>query len=279
MSAFGKTLFGGSRFVRWSLTPFLVVTALLMPLAGQKPETIGILILIGLEVVLVALLAGLWLPTALGRWCFRLVTAVVFSACLAFMIAVFSTVCRRKDVHWLYEGVPSFLLIGIPCLWYTFCYTLTGRFTFRPEVSPEQQAAGNAAQRPALNASLLQPDWHFYEHHLRRPAPAALRALYADEKLITSTLLEYSDECSINTFEPLNESSLYEAAGGTAPPVVVIATTDFGDPIYLKPGSTESDAVYVTYHDGGDTEVLADSVAGFVDRLKQANTAIALRLG
>ena len=241
-----------------------------MPLAGQKPETFGILILIGLEVVLVALLAGLWLPAALGRWCFRLVTAVVFSACLAFMIAVFSTVFRSKDVHWFYEGVPSFLLIGIPCLWYTFCYTLTGRFTFRPEISPEQQAAENAAQRRALNASLLQPNWHFYEHHLRRPAPAALRALYADEKLITSTLLEYSDECSINTFEPLNESSLNEGAEDTAPPVVAIATTDFGDPIYLKPGPTESDAVYVTYHDGGDTEVLADSVSGFVDRLKHA---------
>ena len=126
-----------------------------------------------------------------------------------------------------------------------------------------------------MNASLLQPNWHFYEHHLRRPAPAALRALYADEKLITSTLLEYSDECSINTFEPLNESSLNEGAEDTAPPVVAIATTDFGDPIYLKPGPTESDAVYVTYHDGGDTEVLADSVSGFVDRLKQANKAIA----
>ncbi len=279
MSAFGKTLFGGSRFVRWSLTPFLVVTALLMPLAVQKPETIGILILIGLEVVLVALLAGLWLPEALGRWCFRLVTAVVFSACLAFMIALFSTVCRRKDVNWLHEGVPSFLLIGIPCLWYTFCYTLTGRFTLRREVSPEQQAAEHAAQRQASNASLPQPNWHFYEQHLQRPAPAALRALYANEKLITSTLLEYSDKCSINTFEPLNEGSLFKGVEDTAPPVVVFATTDFGDPIYLKPGPTESDAVYVTYHDGGDTEVLADSVSEFVDRLKQANKTIAQRLG
>ena len=277
MSTFGKTVFGGSRFVRWSLTPFLMLTALLMPLASQKTETSGMLILIGLEVVLVALLAGLWLPATLGRWCFRLVTAVVFSACLAFMIAGFyisrqsSTTRRRVDKESPYKGVPAFVFIGLPCLW----YTLKGRFSLCPEVSQEELVAEQAAKRQAVEASLLQPDWSFYEHHLQRSAPADLRALYADEKLITSMLLNYSDECSINTFESLNESSLYEGAEDTAPPVVVFATTDFGDPIYLKPGPTESDAVYVTYHDGGDTEVLADSVAGFVDRLKQANKTIA----
>ncbi|MCX6850242.1 MAG: SMI1/KNR4 family protein [Verrucomicrobia bacterium] len=277
MSTFGNTLFGGSRFIRWTLTPFLILTALLMPLAGQKAEISGVLILIGLEVVLVALLAGLWLPAAFGRWCFRLVTAAVFSACLAFMISGFyvskqsSTAARRVNKQSPYEGLPAFLFIGLPCLW----YTLTGRFSLRPEASQEQSAAEHAAQRQALNASLLQPDWSFYEHYLQRQAPAELRAMYADEELITSTLLEYSNECSINTFEPLNESSLYEGAEDTEPPVVVFATTDFGDPIYLKPGPTESDAVYVTYHDDGDTEVLADSVSDFVNRLKQAKRAIA----
>lgn len=276
MSTFGNTLFGGSRFIRWTLTPFLILTALLMPLAGQKAEISGVLILIGLEVVLVALLAGLWLPAAFGRWCFRLVTAAVFSACLAFMISGFyvskqsSTAARRANKQSPYEGLPAFLFIGLPCLW----YTLTGRFSLRPEAPQEQSGAKHAAQRQALNASLLQPDWSFYKHYLQRPAPAALRTLYADENLITAMLVEYSDTCTINTFEPLNESSLYEGAEDTSLPVVVIATTSFGDPIYLKPGPAESDAVYVTYHDGGDTEVLADSVSGFVYRLKQANKAI-----
>jgi hypothetical protein len=233
-------------------------------------------VLISMEVVFVALLAGFWLPAKIAHWCFRLVTGVVFISCLAIAIDAFSSTQQQKASHRSnkrspYSSLPPLVLIGLPCLW----YTLKGRFSLRPEASQEELAAEHAAQRQALNASLLQPNWHFYEHHLRRPAPAALRALYADENLITSTLLEYSDECSINTFEPLNESSHYEGAEDTAPPVVVFATTDFGDPIYLKPGTTESNAVYVTHHDGGDTEVLADSVSDFVDRLKLANKTIA----
>jgi len=229
-------------------------------------------VLISMEVVFVALLAGFWLPAKIAHWCFRLVTGVVFISCLAIAIDSFSstqqpTAGRRSKKQSPYGSLPPLVLIGLPCLW----YTLKGRFSLRPEVSQEELAA----ERQAVEASLLQPDWSFYEHHLQRAAPAELRALYADEKLITSTLLEYSDECSINTFEPLNESSLYAGAEDTAPAVVVFATTDFGDPIYLKPGTAESDAVYVTYHDGGDTEVLADSVAGFVERLKQANKTIA----
>ena len=138
----------------------------------------------------------------------------------------------------------------------------------------EQLEAEQGAKRQSFEAALQQPNWSFYEHHLQRPAPASLRALYADEKLITSTPLNYSDDCCVNTFEPLNENSLYEGAEDASLPVVIIATTSFGDPIYLKPGPTESDAVYVTYHDGGDTEILADSVSGFVYRLKQVNKAI-----
>ena len=230
-----------------------------------------------MEFLLALLLAALWLPARHGRRIFRVLTALMFLACATILFADFlSHESQSASNGWKKHSSPfhslhALVIIGLPCLW----YTLTGRFSFRPEVSQEELAAEYAAKREAFNASLRQPDWHFYERHLQRDVPPALRALYADEKLITSTLLNYSDECSINTFEPLNESSLYEGVEDTAPPVVVIATTDFGDPIYLKPGPSESDAVYVTYHDGGDTEVLADSVAGFVDRLKQANKAMA----
>lgn len=41
--------------------------------------------------------------------------------------------------------------------------------------------------------------------------------------------------------------------------------------IYLRPGSGEADTVYITYHDGGDTEVFAESVAAMVEKLRNAN--------
>ena len=49
--------------------------------------------------------------------------------------------------------------------------------------------------------------------------------------------------------------------------VVPIATTDFGDLVYLRPGPAEGDEVCVTYHDG-DTEILADSVEAMAAALR-----------
>jgi hypothetical protein len=37
---------------------------------------------------------------------------------------------------------------------------------------------------------------------------------------------------------------------------------------YLRPGSTERDAVYILYHDGSDTEELAADVSVFVARIR-----------
>jgi hypothetical protein len=52
---------------------------------------------------------------------------------------------------------------------------------------------------------------------------------------------------------------------------VVIATTDFGDSVHVRPGPAEPDAVYVTHHDGGDTEVFAASVAELVQAFRQTD--------
>lgn len=273
MSEFGNTLFGGSRFVRWSLTPVILFFALWMPTMTHQMAPTGMPILIGMEIAFVAMLAGFWLPAKIGRWCFRVLTALVFLACTIFVVDAFSSTKKpasafqRASRQSPYRSLPALLFIGFPCLW----FTLTGRFSIKPQVPPEQLAAEAAAQRKAFEASLLQPDWSFYERHLQRPAPDALKSLYADEKLITSSLLDYSDHCSVNTFEPLNEQNLIDAPEAFDFPIMPIATNDYGDPIYLKPGSSEADAVYVTWHDGGDTEVLADSVATFAKRLRRAN--------
>lgn len=270
MSEFGNTLFGGSRFIRWSLTPVILFFALWLPTMTHKMAPTGMPIFIGMEIVFVAMLAGFWLPVKIGQMCFRIVAAIVFLAFTAAVIDAFSSAKpsstrRRIDQPSPYSLLIGLVLVGLPCL----RFALTGGFSLRPEPSEEELASA----RRAFEETLLEPDWDFYERHLQRPVPQALRALYADEKLITSSLLDYSDECSINSFEPLKEDCLIEAPGVIEVPIVPIASNGFGDPIYLKPGTSETDAVYVTYHDGDDTESLADSVAAFVERLKQANMA------
>jgi hypothetical protein len=43
--------------------------------------------------------------------------------------------------------------------------------------------------------------------------------------------------------------------------------------VYLRSGPSEADGVHITYHDGGDTEIFADSVAEMLDVLRQRNRA------
>jgi hypothetical protein len=130
-----------------------------------------------------------------------------------------------------------------------------------------------AADRRAYEERILCPDWEFYERHLQRPAPLALRELYADRALITAQGLNYTDADQISTFEALDERRLLDTRRWLGFDAVPIATSDFGDPIYLRPGPSEPDTVYITYHDGGDTEPFAESVAAMVESLRVANRA------
>ena len=100
--------------------------------------------------------------------------------------------------------------------------------------------------------------------------PSALRELYADHALITRRDLPWSDDQTISAFEPLDEEAIQEATLALGFDAVPIATTDFGDVVYLRPGAAERDAVYVTYHDGGDTEVFAESIEAMKAALQRA---------
>src|SRR5262245_26897060 len=130
------------------------------------------------------------------------------------------------------------------------------------------------ADRRAYEDRILRPDWAFYERHLQRPAPQALRQLYADRELVKAQGLQYNDAHCISTFEPLDEPGLLDTKPWLGFDAVAIATTDFGDPIYLRPGAAESDTVYTTHHDGGDTEIFAESVASMLERLRNANRTV-----
>lgn len=103
--------------------------------------------------------------------------------------------------------------------------------------------------------------------------PSALRELHADHTLITRRDLRLSDDQTISAFEPLDEEAIVEATRALGFDAVPIATTDFGDMIYLRPGAAEDDVVYVTYHDGGDTEVFAESVQAMKAALQRAASA------
>ncbi len=268
MNAFGQTLFGGSRFIRWALTPFVLLFAVVMPLLIEEWTLTRIAVMGSVELVCLALLAGFWLPPRFGRWAFRVVAALVFLAYAAYVVDEFFfsharfAISGRRSQPSPFNALLGFIIIGLPSLW----YAVRGRFTLREEPSPEQLAAA----RRAYEERLRRPDWKFYERHLQRRAPAALRELYAERDLVTASDLAYSDTCVISTFEPLDEQGLVDAREQVGHEVVPFAVSDCGDPIYLRPGAAERDTVYITYHDGGDTEVLAESVAALLQRLRQA---------
>jgi len=68
---------------------------------------------------------------------------------------------------------------------------------FRRHNPPEKIAA----ERRAFEGRIASPDWAFYERHLQRPAPAALRELYADHSLVCAEGCDYDEKHYISTFE------------------------------------------------------------------------------
>ena len=128
-----------------------------------------------------------------------------------------------------------------------------------------------AADRLAYENRILHPDWDFYERHLQRPVPEALRELYSDHSLVVAQDLDCGEDEYISSFAPLDEQGLIETRPWLSFEAVSIATSDFGDPIYLRPGPSEPNAVYITCHDGGGTEQIAADVDAFLKRLRKYN--------
>ena len=125
-----------------------------------------------------------------------------------------------------------------------------------------------------LRARLLHPDWTFYERHLQRPAPTALRELYSDMALITACASYRGKRQGISSFEPLNEGCLLDTREEIGYDIVPFATSGCGDSIYLRPGANEPDTVYIAYHDDpGNVEVFADSVAVLLEKAREVNRA------
>ena len=132
VSGFGETLFGGGPFIRWTLTPFLVLFVALMPLLIPSYTPLAIVVMIGMELACLALLAGFWLPRHFGRWAFRILAGTVFLAYVGYFIqeAFLSNkpfLDNRPGASPL-KALVGLFCIGLPSFW----YALFGRFTVRP---------------------------------------------------------------------------------------------------------------------------------------------------
>jgi hypothetical protein len=156
------------------------------------------------------------------------------------------------------------IFVGLPLLIVGVTDRVAGALRHRHR-SPETRGA----QRQAFEQRILQPDWRCVERHLQRPVPQKLRELYANSSLITAQDVPYAVTQTISTFEPLDERAISTTKSRLGFEAVIIATTDFGDSVYLPPGSDTPDIVYITYHDGGDTDVFAKTIAAMVETLTQ----------
>ena len=162
---------------------------------------------------------------------------------------------------------PVLCIVVLVALAVGFCW-LNDRFMdvmWRWRNPPEKQAA----EQRAHEARITNPDWAFYERHLQRPAPASLRELYSDQRLLLSCGIDFDESHRISSFQPLDPAGLVETRDLLGFDVVPFADSE-GDLIYLRPGPTEKNAVYILYHDGSDTEELAADVSLFVGKVRQA---------
>lgn len=157
MSGFGETLFGGSPFVRWALTPFLALFAVLMPLLIRNWTPLAIAVMIGIEVVCLALLAGFWLPPSLGHVAHRIVAGTVFLFyCVYF---VHESLVAKKPFFDDHPGssplkaLAGLFFIGLPGLW----YALVGRFTLRAPTLESRLGQIGGTMVPRLDPAMIPP--------------------------------------------------------------------------------------------------------------------------
>jgi hypothetical protein len=241
-----------------------------MPLLLEGWTPARIALIAGMELICFALLAGFWAPPQFGRWAFRLVAAMVFLAYSAYLIHEFffsnRSFSNSSNGASPMGALLGFIVIGIPSLW----YALKGRFSLSASASPEQLAA----ERAAYEEAVLHPNWAFYEQHLQRKVPEALREVYANRALLLAEV-EWGSGHGLSAFQPLNEENLQTCREHMGFDAIALATSDCGDPIYLRPGAHEPNMVYITYHDGdGKEEVFADSVDDLIRKLRPAQRRV-----
>jgi hypothetical protein len=151
MSRFGKTLFGGGRFIFWSLAPVLAFCAVVVPFLVASWTVVTFLVISLIEALLLTLILGLFDPRRF-KWATRCVTGIVF--CLFLVYAVDEIFADFKGSGGsgssALKAVTGLIAVGLPCLW----YTLLGRFSRKAEDKTGDGGPGPSDKLDAIDLDL-----------------------------------------------------------------------------------------------------------------------------
>ena len=144
-----------------------------------------------------------------------------------------------------------------------FLIEVCGDFIYKMRNPPEKIQA----EMEKYNNRLLNPDWDFYSSHLLRKVPEDLIIFFENQELLEKGFLIENEDVYIDGwFCPIDEEGSKEASW-IEKNVVPFASCN-GDPIYLKPGLKLDNSVYITYHDGGDIELLYKDIKQFIEEVR-----------
>ena len=158
MSQFGNTLFHASPFIRWALSPFLLAFACLFPwlLLAKDREATTIVLVVGLEILALAVLLGLWAPFRIGHVAVRLACLLVFLGYAAYLIAEIRSgkslsIPRSRAESSPVNALLGCILIGLPAL----RYAVWGR---HKSEAPASSSDDESPDDPSLDADPAFPE-------------------------------------------------------------------------------------------------------------------------
>jgi len=137
VARFGDVLFGGGRFIFWTLAPVVLLFIIVTAVFHQPSSAQSTLVLVGVDVLGVLLVLALYNPKRFHS-AGRAATALVF---LAYLLYLIDEIASGHSWHFgpRSESSPlnallGLVIIGIPCLRYTFL----GRFGSKSQTCREE---------------------------------------------------------------------------------------------------------------------------------------------
>jgi hypothetical protein len=118
-----RVLFSGSRFIFWTLTPILVLFALMLPLLVVKWSPMAVAMVAVVDTIPLLLAVGLYNPQR-NEWALRMITGLVFTACVAYLVVEIRSgkpllLTGSHGEESLRNALLGLLLIGWPCIKFT----------------------------------------------------------------------------------------------------------------------------------------------------------------
>ena len=166
-----------------------------------------------------------------------------------------------------YLWLPVLLVIFAVIAW-SGVLTKRGLALFWRRVSGQERREAEA--RAALHARYRNPRWDFYEIHLGRAAPAPLRRLYAEPDLALRPRVRVADQ-EIH-LHPIDDGQLIRVPT-VATEVLLIAETEAGEPVYLKPQGERHQSAVLFFRDLDEEPVLFEDVERFVSAIEEGRRA------